>query len=158
MARLIAIVDDDQAMREWLQQLLSERGYRTISCSDGRSAHRLVSQAQPDLVLLDLSLEAPAAGSMVLGLLTVDPATRQIPVLFHSPPMPLQPGQAQQLRERGYTFLAQPFSGDQIVAAVAAAITGRASRMESLPTSSTKGQRSSQDRRQTPRAEVASRR
>ena len=56
-------------------------------------------------MILDLWLEHPQAGSMVLGLLMADPATRYIPVIICSAYRQLLGDQEAQLRTHGYLTL-----------------------------------------------------
>ena len=50
----VLIVDDDPAAREYLQMILEQKGYLTTTATDGRDALQQLSQARPDVVLLDL--------------------------------------------------------------------------------------------------------
>lgn len=52
----ILVVDDEQPMRALLRLYLTREGYDVIEAADGRRALELVSDAAPDLVLLDLML------------------------------------------------------------------------------------------------------
>ncbi len=60
-------------------------------------------------MILDLWLEHPQAGSMVLDLLMGDPATRYIPVIICSAYRQLLREQEAQLRTRGYVLLDKPY-------------------------------------------------
>ncbi len=81
MALTIALVSTNEIYAEMLTEVLRAEGYTTLCCLRGPSAHDLIRQAQPALVVLDLWLEHPKAGEMVLALLRLDHATRHIPVL-----------------------------------------------------------------------------
>jgi len=51
----VMIVDDDDAIREALEDVLSDEGYRIVGMSDGQQAlEHLNSEARPDAILLDL--------------------------------------------------------------------------------------------------------
>jgi len=64
---------------------------------------------QPDLVILDLWLEHPGAGGMVLGLLAVDPTTRHLPVIVCTAFRQLLPAQVAHFQAEGYVLLEKPF-------------------------------------------------
>ena len=52
----ILVVDDEQLVRDLAVQFLGLRGYRTVGVKDGADALKMVEQAPPDLILLDLML------------------------------------------------------------------------------------------------------
>lgn len=52
----IVIVEDDPAILRGLSDNLRQEGYRVLSAADGDAGYRLICDAQPDLVLLDLML------------------------------------------------------------------------------------------------------
>ena len=56
---VILVVDDDAALRESVCELLEDNGYRTLAADGGESALVLLrsAQQQPDLILLDLTME-----------------------------------------------------------------------------------------------------
>ncbi|SPP64898.1 response regulator [Nitrospira lenta] len=53
-AESVMVVDDDPLVRDLLVQFLSLRGYRTLGVKDGYEALRVVEEAPPDLLLLDM--------------------------------------------------------------------------------------------------------
>jgi DNA-binding response OmpR family regulator len=81
---LIAIIDDDQGVQEMLHAVLTAEGYCTLRWSQGKDAHLRIREAQPNLVMLDLRMEDPKAGSTVLDLIQADPRTKHIPVIICS--------------------------------------------------------------------------
>ena len=77
----ILIVDDQPENLAILGSLL-ESHYRVVAATSGRRALQLaVSDPQPDLILLDVTMPE-MDGYVVLTLLRQDPATRDIPVIF----------------------------------------------------------------------------
>ena len=51
----VMIVDDDDAIREALEDVLSDEGYRVIGMADGQQAlDHLNAESRPDAILLDL--------------------------------------------------------------------------------------------------------
>ncbi len=59
MGACILVVDDDQDIREALQEILEDDGYEVRLASDGRQVLDLVGRGlRPDLVLLDLMMPA----------------------------------------------------------------------------------------------------
>ena len=52
----VLVVDDEQAMREFLSVLLEKQGHRVIVASDGEQALRIVAKQPLDLVLSDIRM------------------------------------------------------------------------------------------------------
>ena len=52
----ILVVDDNEANREFLQELLGLHGFKVRTAPDGRGALHELGRAQPDLVLLDVMM------------------------------------------------------------------------------------------------------
>jgi two-component system nitrogen regulation response regulator GlnG len=109
MTARIVVIDDDHVILALLDTLLTEAGYHPILWDRAQDAHELIRTVQPDLVILDLWLEHPGAGGMVLGLLAVDPTTRHLPVLVCTAFRQLLPAQVSHLQGQGYVLLEKPF-------------------------------------------------
>jgi CheY-like chemotaxis protein len=54
-ARII-ICDDEEPMRELLEELLTDEGYAVTTARNGADLRRLVPQIRPDLVICDLKM------------------------------------------------------------------------------------------------------
>ncbi|WP_309678748.1 response regulator transcription factor [Polaromonas sp.] len=52
----LLLIEDDASMQAALQRALGRRGMEVVACTDGRRALAQWSAAQPDVVVLDLSL------------------------------------------------------------------------------------------------------
>jgi CheY-like chemotaxis protein len=72
----IAVVDDDTILLELLQELFADKGSELLPCAQGSAAFELLTQEQPDTILLDLVLETPVGGWQILHQLQQDPLTR----------------------------------------------------------------------------------
>ena len=77
----IAVIDDEDSIRELLRFNLQKAGYDVIEASDGAEAVRLITNELPDLVLLDIMLPA-MDGFEVCRQLKADSAASRIPVLM----------------------------------------------------------------------------
>lgn len=60
MTYKILVVEDDQNIREYLEEALKEAGYSIKSTGDGAVAIKMVKESKPDLIVLDLGLESIA--------------------------------------------------------------------------------------------------
>ncbi len=111
----IVVVEDDAAFQDLLDMVLTAEGYTVLRWTQGAGADAFIRDIQPDLVILDLWLEHPQAGSMVLDLLMGDPATRYIPVIICSAYRQLLGEQEAQLRTHGYLMLDKPYQIEMLV-------------------------------------------
>jgi putative two-component system response regulator len=77
----VLIVDDHAASRMTAVALLAMEGYEVIEADSGSTAVELVTQKQPDLILLDVMMPG-LDGFEVCQLLKQDEHTRLIPIIF----------------------------------------------------------------------------
>jgi CheY-like chemotaxis protein len=79
----IVIVEDQQAIAELLQEVLSAAGHRPTCAPSARDAAEFARSVEADLVVLDVMMP-DRNGWDVLEDLRADPATRDIPVVITS--------------------------------------------------------------------------
>jgi len=77
----ILVVDDEVANRQLLEIHLRTAGFQAQCAASGAEALRLVAEAAPDLILLDLMMPG-MDGYEVTVRLKEDPATRTIPIIL----------------------------------------------------------------------------
>ena len=126
-ARIVA-VEDDVDIQELLDAVLTAEGYSVQHWAQGAGAYEFIRAVQPDVVILDLWLEHAQAGSMVLGLLMVDPATQQLPIIICSAYRELLGDQEAQLRTHGYLMLDKPYQIEELLAHVHTLLGGAQAR------------------------------
>ena len=56
MVRSVLVVDDEEAIRRTVSDILSDEGYRPLAASEGSAALRLLEREGVDLVLLDVAM------------------------------------------------------------------------------------------------------
>jgi len=56
MSKHVLVVDDEQDVREFLSDLLEDRGYSVRMAEDGVRAMEMIKEEKPDLILLDLMM------------------------------------------------------------------------------------------------------
>jgi two-component system OmpR family response regulator len=77
----IMVVDDDAEIRELLQAYLEKNGMRVDAVADGEEMWRRLSEAAPDLVILDIML--PGADGLALCRdLRARPETAELPIIM----------------------------------------------------------------------------
>lgn len=79
----ILIVEDNLAVRDLLDDVLTDQGYDTDIAGDGQAGVERAKARPPDLVLMDLQLPV-LDGVTATWLLRRDPSTRMIPVIAMS--------------------------------------------------------------------------
>ncbi|KAB0267502.1 response regulator [Microvirga brassicacearum] len=103
--RTILVVDDEWAIAEVLEALLSDEGYRVIIANNGRQALDRMSEWPPDLIMLDFMMPI-MDGKATLAALQENPRTAEIPVIL----MSSLPEETIAQRCTGYSvFLRKPF-------------------------------------------------
>jgi CheY-like chemotaxis protein len=81
--RSILFVEDDAVVLTTYRNLLQREGYRVESAGDGLEALKALSQATPDLIVLDLMLPK-FDGADVLKFIRADPRLKTIPIIIFS--------------------------------------------------------------------------
>ncbi|MHC1791296.1 ATP-binding protein [Solidesulfovibrio sp.] len=79
-AQRVLVVDDDAAVRRYLETVLSEAGYQVATARDGSEALRLAAVWQPECITMDLHMPG-MDGREVIRRLRADAATRNIPIM-----------------------------------------------------------------------------
>ena len=80
-AKTILIVDDEPAVVAYLEMLLQDNGYETVSASDGQKGMEMVRREKPDLVTLDISMPK-ASGTRFYKEIRADSDLASIPVVI----------------------------------------------------------------------------
>jgi CheY-like chemotaxis protein len=82
---VVLLVDDDEAIREFVFELLTDEGYAVVAVADGQDALTYLRQAAhlPCLILLDLHMPIVNAWDFRAAQL-LDPALAHIPVILFS--------------------------------------------------------------------------
>jgi len=76
----VLIVEDNELNRDMLSRRLIRRGYEVMLACDGAEGIAVATDAQPDIVLMDMSLPV-IDGWEATRRLKVSPATAAIPVI-----------------------------------------------------------------------------
>jgi CheY-like chemotaxis protein len=77
----VLIVDDEQELRESLEEFLVDHGYAAVSAANGAEAlARLEAGAPPRLVILDLRMPV-IDGNELFRRMRADPRLAQVPVV-----------------------------------------------------------------------------
>jgi CheY-like chemotaxis protein len=109
----VLVVDDETAIADALQDILSMEGYEVVTALNGHEGLRLLNELKPDLVLLDLMMPV-MDGRELLRRVQADPQLRGIPVVVMSA------GRiTEEERRTARAILAKPFALDALLRTVA---------------------------------------
>ena len=110
----ILIVDDSEIDLEFLQAQLEGLGFQNIiRCGDSRDANRLARQHRPDLILLDIMMPELSGGE-VRGLLSENPVTREIPVIYISSIIKKEEQKPLEDLSGDQIIIAKPYNAEEI--------------------------------------------
>lgn len=114
----ILIVDDEEAIRQLLRQMLTTNGYDCVLADDAAAARRHLSDKRFDLVISDLNMPGESGLDLLQHVMREHPrATTMMITGSHDPEA------AQKALQLGvYGCLSKPFQFKELLACVAAAL------------------------------------
>jgi CheY-like chemotaxis protein len=116
----IAVINDDTAFLDLMRDLLeTEGGYHALICREWEDAHDFVKEHKPALLILDIRIGGEERGWTILNLLTLDPATRHIPIIVCSAAIQSLHEHQDLLSKYGICALPKPFDLDTLLETVA---------------------------------------
>jgi CheY-like chemotaxis protein len=80
-AKRVLVVDDEPDVVSYLEMVLRDSGYETLTAADGTEALARIRAERPDLVTLDISMPK-ASGTRLYKEVKTDPALAGIPVVI----------------------------------------------------------------------------
>jgi CheY-like chemotaxis protein len=123
----IAIIADDKATRFTLHSMLVEGGYEPILIEGPRKLLAQLTAARPDLVLLDLMLDAWGDRLALAANIRRQPTLKDLPVIVVAASSSVPSHQATTLADLRCPGLLRPFDLDDLFAIIAGELllTGR---------------------------------
>ncbi len=106
----ILIVDDEAFIRENLERILAEDGYRAYSTDNGEEALKQVGEEDVDLVLLDLNLGNQSGLEVLKELRDLDPEVLVIIITGYG----TVESAVEALKMGAYDYIKKPFKADAI--------------------------------------------
>ena len=106
----ILIVDDEAFIRENLERILTEDGYRPFSTESPEDAVKQVSEEDIDLVLLDLNLGATSGLDVLQQMKEVDPGVLVIIITGYG----TVESAVEAIKMGAYDYIKKPFKADAI--------------------------------------------
>ena len=121
ITQTILVVDDSKAISEFVQVVLEERGYKTITANNGSQAMVMAVEYRPDLILLDIMMP-DVDGYAICGQLKADRKTRDIPVIFLSA-LNSQFDKIKAFKSGAVDFVTKPIQVEELTARVKSHLT-----------------------------------
>jgi two-component system chemotaxis sensor kinase CheA len=105
IVRTVLIVEDEWAIADWLEVLLSELAFNVVTAGNGREALDVLAREKPDLVITDFMMPL-LDGAGLIAAMRDDPKLNDIPVIVMTSLLE----EALRERARGYRgYLRKPF-------------------------------------------------
>src|SRR5690349_6827154 len=117
----ILIVDDSNLSRRLLRRLLEPAGYQVIEASDGMVALEQYALEKPDMVLLDMTMVGMHGLEVLHQLRALDPQARVVAASADVQ----SSTRAMVISEGGLGFITKPFTADEVLSVVQAALEGK---------------------------------
>jgi two-component system response regulator HydG len=117
----LLIVEDDEAMRLFLQEELGDRGYRAIGVAHGHEALERLAEGRVDAVITDLKMPEMQGDELLAELRARD---RDLPVVMITAFGSIDSA-VEAIKAGAYHYLAKPFRIEQLLATVENALRER---------------------------------
>lgn len=117
----ILIVDDDEFMREGLEETLSEAGYRVITFENAESAVEVLSDGSASLLITDMRMPGMSGMDLLEKALKADP---KLPVVMMTAFATIETA-VEAMKKGAYDYIMKPFDAAQIDVVVQKALAHR---------------------------------
>jgi two-component system, NtrC family, response regulator AtoC len=122
----ILIVDDEAFIRENLERILADDGFRPFSVDNEESAVRMIAEEEIDLVLLDLNLGKRSGLDVLRSIREIDPELLVIIITGYG----TVESAVEALKMGAYDYIKKPFKADAIHLIVRLALETQSLRRE----------------------------
>ncbi len=117
----ILIVDDESAIRVFLEEELTQAGYAVLTAASGEEALMVLEAKPVDLVLLDLKM-AGMSGLQVMSKITQRPLPPEVIMLTAHATLD---SAIETMRRGGHDYLIKPCRTDELLASIAKGLSRR---------------------------------
>jgi len=128
MAEHLLVVDDEQSMREFLEIMLTQEGYRVRTAATGEEGVKLYRQEEPDLILTDVKMPGMSGLDLIREVHTVNPHVPIIAITAYAS----ADDAVRAVREGAYDYLSKPFQVEDLRIIIRNALETRRLREENL--------------------------
>ncbi|MEK7994006.1 MAG: hybrid sensor histidine kinase/response regulator [Planctomycetota bacterium] len=106
----ILVIDDEEAIRDSCSQVLTKAGYRTQTAQDGNVGLEKITEAKPDLVLVDLKMPGMSGMELLEKIAEIDPSIICVVITGYA----TIESAVEAMKRNAYDFLPKPFTPDQL--------------------------------------------
>lgn len=118
MTLRVAVVNDDAAYLQLLQDLLSDEGYEVAVFHTVEVAYQQIRDYRPHLLIVDLLFPESKQGVDLISMLWLNSETRNIPIIVASAATVQLRSMEDMLRSKGITVLYKPFDLQELLDAI----------------------------------------
>jgi CheY-like chemotaxis protein len=121
----VLVVDDDEDVRGFVQELLTDQGYSSLGAANGQEALEFLRRAEeaPALILLDLMMPEMNGWEFLVRLCMEEDRLRRVSVAIMSAhPSVRNPGDVKDTPFAKYFLLPKPFDAASLLALVSRAV------------------------------------
>ncbi len=110
----ILVVDDEPEVLVHLSNILKRANYEVVATTKGKEAVELAMRLKPDLIILDIVMP-DMGGSEVAAVLTTEPSTTSIPIIFLTGILTKQEEETLGGKAGRRYVIAKPATGEEIL-------------------------------------------
>ena len=114
----VLVIEDNLELRENTTELLELAGYKVFTADDGKLGFEQALRYHPDVIVCDIMMPV-WDGSFFLKQIKNESSTKKIPLVFFSAGS-APPYIRKDIEAGGSKYLNKPFTGDELLNAVAA--------------------------------------
>lgn len=119
---VVVVIDDDDPFLDLMRDILEAEGYRVVTGSVVGDALRLIVEANPALVILDLVMSTQEAGIDVLRAMRTSLATARTPVLLMTANHQFVRERLAEMRALEAEVMTKPFNLQELIDLVGALV------------------------------------
>ena len=122
----ILVIDDDETMRDWCQQILSQAGNKVETAEDGLKGLDILKKESFDLIILDLKMPGLSGMEVLQKVNEEYPETAVVIITGEATVESAVEG----MKTGAYDFIPKPFTPESFLTAVKQALEKRRVRQE----------------------------
>lgn len=128
MSADILIVDDEQDIRNLVQGILEDEGYKTRTAANSSAAYETIDERIPDLIILDIWLQGSEHDGIQI-LETIRKKYPNMPILMISGHGTIETA-VSAIKQGAYDFIEKPFKSDRLLLMIKRALETASLRVE----------------------------